>query len=159
MFIVNCSHTLNIDGKAIPGHTYTQTNPRTSIKTDFLFVRYIEKKEGKEKFLYPAYLELNKDVIIPNDTESLYIVLQVVNMRKIPYTLIKHFKVWDRSPYPYKVTQIVSKSKQTNRTHNIMLPLKKGITVSFGFRLTDEKGNYIMDIGQAKYTVGGGESG
>ena len=154
IFTTSCVSTFQIDGKPIPDHVYTQVNPRTSIKTDFIFIRYIEVKEGKEKFLTPAYLELNKDIIIPNDTESLYINLQIVNTQKISYTLIKNFKVWDNSsPYPYKVTQVVSKSKQSNRVHHINLPMKKGIKVNFGFRLLDEKGTFIMNIGQAKYTT------
>ena len=160
IFITSCvGATINIDGKPIPEHTYTQTNPRTSIKTDFLFMRYIEKKEGKEKFLYPAYLELNKDIIIPNDTDSVYFSIQVVNIRKVSYTLVKKFKVWDSTPYPYEITQIVSISKQPNRMHQILLPYKKGIKVDFGLQLFDEKGSFIMDIGQAKYTVEGGGKG
>ncbi len=158
IFIVNCAATFNIDGKPIPGHTYTQRNPRTGIKTDFLFVRYIEKKEGEEKFLWPAYLELNKDITIPSDTKSVYIILQVVNIRKNSYTLVKKFKAWDASsPYPYEVTQIISKSKETNRNHQIRLPYRKGIKVDFGLHLLDKNGTFIMDIGQAKYTVEGGD--
>ena len=159
MFITSCAATFNIDGKPIPGHTYTQRNPRTNIKTNFLFVRYIEKTEGKEKFLFPAYLELNKDVIIPNDTESVYIIVEVINILKVSYALVKKYKVWNNSPYPYKVTQTVSISKQPNRIHQILLPYKKGIKVDFGLQLFDDKGNFIMDIGQAKYTVEGGGKG
>lgn len=160
IFITSCMATFQIDGKPIPDHVYTQTNPRTSIKTDFIFMRYIEVKEGEEKFLTPAYLEMNKDIIIPNDTKSIFISLQIVNTRKVSYTLIKNFKVWDNSsPYPYRVTQVVSRSKQPNRTHHINLPYKKGIKVDFGFRLFDGKGQFIMNVGQAKYTVEGGDAG
>ncbi len=115
-----------------------------------------ERTEGKEKFLYPGYLEMNKDLIIPNDTETVYLILQVVNIRKVSYTLVKNYKVWDSTPYPYKITQIVSISKQPNRMHQILLPYKKGYKVDFGLQLFDEKGSFIMDIGQAKYTVEGG---
>ena len=159
LFITSCVSTINIDGKPIPGHTYTQRNPRTNIKTNFLFVRYIEKTEGKEKFLYPAYLELNKEMIIPNDTKSIYIILEVINTLKVPYILAKKFTMWDSTPYPYKITQTVSISKQPNRVHQILLPYKKGIKVDFGLQLLDDKGNFIMDLGKAKYIVEGGGAG
>jgi len=159
IFITSCVSTINIDGKPIPDHTYTQRNPRTNIKTNFLFVRYIEKTEGKEKFLYPVYLELNKEMIIPNDTKSIYIILEVINILKVPYTLAKKNKVWDSTPYPYEITQTVSISKQPNRVHQIRLPYKKGIKVDFGLQLLDDKGNFIMDLGQAKYIVEGGGAG
>jgi len=160
IFITSCvGATINIDGKPIPGHTYTQINPRTNIKTNFLFVRYIQKTEGKEKFLYPAYLELNKEINIPNDTESVYIIIEVINILKVSYTLAKKYTVWDSTPYPYEITQTVSISKQPNRVHQILLPYKKGIKVDFGLQLFDDNGNFIMDVGQAKYTVGGGDAG
>jgi len=159
LFLTSCATTINIDGKPMPGHTYTQQNPRTNIKTNFLFVRYIEKTEGKEKFLFPSYLELNKEIIIPNDTESVYIIVEVINILKIPYTLAKNYKVWDSTPYPYKITQTVSISKQPNRVHQILLPYKKGIKVDFGLQLLDDKGNFIMNVGQAKYIVEGGGAG
>lgn len=160
IFISNCvGATINIDGKPMPGHTYTQVNPRTNIKTNFLFVRYIQKTEGKEKFLYPAYLELNKEVNIPNDTESVYIIIEVINILKVSYTLAKKYTVWDSTPYPYNITQTVSISKQPNRIHQILLPYKKGIKVDFGLQLFDVDGKFIMDVGQAKYTVEGGGAG
>ena len=160
IFITSCvGATINIDGKPIPGHTYTQTNPRTNIKTNFLFMRYIEKKEGKEKFLYPVYLELNKEIIIPNDTKDVYIMIEVINILKVPYTLAKKYTVWDSTPYPYEITQIVSISKQPNRVHQIRLPYKKGVRVDFGLQLFDDNGNFIMNVGQAKYTVEGGGAG
>ncbi len=158
IFITSCMSTINLDGKPIPGHMYVQRNPATNIKTKFLFVRYIEKTEGEEKFLYPAYMELNKDVIIPSDTKNVYIILEVINILKVSYTLVKKFKVWDGTPYPYNVNQVVSISKQPNRVHQISLPYKKGIKVDFGLQLFDDKGNFLMDIGQAKYTVKGGDT-
>jgi len=159
IFITGCMTTFQIDGKPIPDHTYTQRNPRTNIKTNFLFVRYVEKTEGKEKFLYPVYLELNKEMIIPTDTKSIYIILEVINTSKVSYILAKKYTVWDGTPYPYKITQTVSISKQPNRVHQILLPYKKGIKVDYGLQLLDDKGNFIMDVGQAKYTVEGGGAG
>lgn len=158
MFITSCMATFQIDGKPIPNHVYTQTNPRTNIKTNFLFARYIEKTEGKEKFLFPAYLEMNKNIIIPDDTKSVYITIEVINIRKVSYTLVKKYKVWDGTPYPREITQTISISKQPNRIHQIHLPYKKGIKVDFGLQLFDAKGDFIMDIGQAKYKVEGGDA-
>lgn len=159
IFISSCMATFQLDGKPIPDHVYTQTNPRTLIKANFVFTRYIEKSEGKEKFLYPDYLELNKDIVIPNDTKSIYITLELINIRKVSYTLVKKYTVWDGSLYPQKITQTVSISKQSNRIHQFKLPYEKNIKVVFSLQLYDSKGNFIMSMGQAKYIVEGGDTG
>lgn len=159
IFITSCIAKINIDGKPVPGHTYTQINPATNIKTNFLFLRYIIKKEGKETFVTPVYLELNKHELIPTNTDSIYLIVEIVNVLEVSYIIAKKYKMWDGEPYPHEVTQTVSISKQPNRIHQIRLPYKKGVKVEFGLQLFDKNGNFLMDIGEAKYTVEGGDAG
>lgn len=148
--------TFTIDGKPIPGHTYTQINPRTGIKTDSLLVRYLEKTEGKEKFLWPDYLEFNKDLVLPSDTNELYISLQIVNIGKVTYRLKKKYTVYVE-PYSYTVSQTLSISKHQNRVHNIKLPIIKDAKINFDLRLYDKKGSFIMKFGEVKYIIKGGD--
>ena len=147
--------TINIDGRPVPEHAYTQTNPKTGIKVDFLFIRYIEKSEGKEKFLWPDYLELDDDLVLPRNTKTLCITVQIVNVHETPYKLEKVYTVWSGGIYPYAVTQTVSESSYTNRIHNIDLPLITGAKIVFNLRLLDEDGGLIMNIGPARYYMGG----
>lgn len=148
--------TLNIDGRPVPEHSYTQTNPRTGIKADFLFTRNIEIKEGKEKFFWPDYLEIGEDVSLPSNTKNLCITIQIVNMEEIPYVLEKRYTVWEGDDiYPYTVTQAVIKSSYTNRMSNIHLPLIPNAKIVFDLVMLDEDGDLIMIIGPAKYYIGG----
>lgn len=152
---LSCVSTFQIDGKPIPEHTYTQKNPRTNIRVDFLFVRYIEKKEGKETFDWPDYLEVNEDVTIPEDTKSLYLTLQVVNTMKVKYKLKQFYKIWENETdlYPYNVYQVISESKFSNRVHNIKLPYRKGIKVEYDLYLFDKNNDLIMKMGQIRYKI------
>lgn len=159
VFLSGCATILSPMGQPIPSHTYVQVNPKTNIKAHFYLVRYVEKTEGIEKFPYPIYLEFNKDIILPEDTKSIYIILQLANIQKSSYTLVKKYTVWDNTPYPYEITQIVSKSKQLSRNYQVCLPYKKGTKVDFELQLFDDKGGFLMGLGTAKYVVkkGGGE--
>lgn len=159
VFLSGCATILSPMGQPIPSHTYVQVNPKTSIKAHFYLVRYVEKTEGIEKFLYPVYLEFNKDIILSEDTKSIYIILQLVNIRKIPYILQQNYIVQEKSrnPYPYEFIQTISKSKQLSRNYQIRLPYKKGIKVVFDLQLLDKKGEFLMSMGTAKYAVEGGD--
>jgi len=152
MFLASCA-TIQMDGKPIPSHTYVQKNPRTNIKVNFLFVRYFEKTEGKEKFEWPDYLQMNEDVDIPEDTKSLYLIVEVINTLKVKYSLKQHYKMWDGKLYPYNVVNTISESKYSNRSHHIRLPYKKGVKIEYDLFLFDKNNDLIMKIGQIRYKI------
>jgi len=152
MFLASCA-TVQIDGKPVPSHTYTQKNPRTNIKVNYVFVRFIEKTEGKEKFEWPDYLQMNEDVDIPEDTKSLYLSVEVINTLKVKYSLKQHYKLWDGKLYPYNVVNTISESKYSNRTHHIRLPFKKGVKIEYDLYLFDKNNDLIMKIGQIRYKI------
>ena len=152
-FLAGCASTIQIDGKNIPSHAYVQKNPRTNIKVHFAFIKYVEKSEGKEKFNLPYFLQMNEDIIIPNDTKSLFLSVEVVNLMKTEYKIKQYYRLWDNKLYPYNVLNKISESKYTNRTHHIRLPFKKGIKVEYDLYIFDKNNDLIMKIGQIRYKI------
>ena len=141
--------TITIDGRPRAKHVYSQRNPSTGMRVDFLFVRYKEIIEDKERFEWPVYLELNKLEKIPSDTKRISIRLQIVNPYEVEYTL----EVWCKEYNRKLQHQTISKSRYPNRVHEINLQMKKDTVFKYFFRLIDEKGKLIMDMGNAKYII------
>lgn len=152
LLFVGCA-TITIDGRPIAKHVYSQRNPDTGMRVDFLFVRYKEVKEGKEKFELPVYLELNKLEKIPSNTKRIGIVIQIVNPHEVKYILELWCNTYNRKKLIDTVRQRISKSQYSNRMHEVNLSMKKHITYKYFLRLINWEGEQIMDMGNAVYYV------
>ena len=152
LLFVGCapSVVIMLDGRPVPEYAYVLSNPETGIEVQVVAARWYYTYEGKEKILWPEYLQVDEiQKVDPDNTAFIGFDIKIKNLKKANYELVDKYSsetIINKGEKEITESGIYKGSLRHNKI-NIRHLVKEGTLTESTIIIKNGEGMQIMKIG------------